>query len=110
MGAFAMTENLIYNAIFSDGHFEREKLGALINKGGAAGKIFTCSTHPQFVAKIFHDRTKSKTNRLKLEAMIKNKPNIEPIISNGKTNKTNKINNSLPYILTFCFIIPPQKN
>ncbi len=80
-----MTENLIYNAIFSDGHFEREKLGSLINKGGAAGKIFSCSTHPKFVAKIFHDRNKSKTNRLKLEAMIKNKPNIEPIISNGKT-------------------------
>ena len=80
-----MSEDLIYNAIFSDGHFEREKLGNLINKGGAAGKIYKSISHPELVAKIFHDRNKSKTNRLKLEAMIKNKPNIEPLMSNGKT-------------------------
>lgn len=79
-----MEEGLIYNAIFSDGHFEREKLGALINKGGAAGKIYESVTHPELVAKIFHDRAKSKTNRLKLEAMLQNKPNIEPVWENGK--------------------------
>ena len=32
-------ENKIYNAIYADGHFEKIRLGALINKGGAAGKI-----------------------------------------------------------------------
>ncbi len=80
-----MSESLVYNAIFSDGHFARERLGALINKGGAAGKIYASIDHPEYVAKIFHDRNKSKTNREKLEAMLENKPNIEPIVKEGKT-------------------------
>ena len=63
-----------YNAIFSDGHFEREKIGELINKGGAAGKIYKSVSHPQLVAKIFHDKSKSQTNRRKLEAMLTNRP------------------------------------
>ena len=37
---------LYYNAIYADGHFEREKLGTLLNKGGAAGKIYQDITHP----------------------------------------------------------------
>ncbi|MBR1915680.1 MAG: hypothetical protein IJ830_04510 [Alphaproteobacteria bacterium] len=78
-------QSLVYNAIFSDGHFEREHLGELINKGGAAGKIYACREHPEMVAKIFHNRKKSRTNRQKLEAMLQNKPNILPIESNGKT-------------------------
>ena len=68
-----------YNAIFSDGHFEREQLGELINKGGAAGKIYKSVTHPHLVAKIFHEKNKSQTNRRKLEAMLQNRPNMPPI-------------------------------
>lgn len=80
-----MNEQLTFNAIFSNGHFERETLGALINKGGAAGKIYACINHPELVAKIFHDKNKSKTYRQKLEAMLQNKPNIPNIKRNGKT-------------------------
>ena len=76
---------LYYNAIYGDGHFEREKLDELLNKGGAAGKIYRDVNHPEFVAKIFHDRTKSHTNRQKLEAMLHNRPNIPPIEHDGKT-------------------------
>lgn len=79
-----MSESLFYNAIFSDGHFEKEKLGALLNKGGAAGKIYADESHPELVAKIFHNKSKSKTNRQKLEAMLQNKPNIPPIVLNDK--------------------------
>ncbi len=79
-----MSEPMIYNAIFNDGHFEREALGELLNKGGAAGKIYKSLSHPELVAKIFHDRSKSKTNRQKLEAMLKNKPNIPIVEENGK--------------------------
>ena len=37
-----MTENKPqqYNAIFADRHFEQIKLGKLLNKGGAAGKVY----------------------------------------------------------------------
>ncbi len=73
-----------YNAIYSDGHFEREKLGKLINKGGAAGKIYKSITHPNLVAKIFHDKNKSHTNRRKLEAMLQNRPNIPPVLCDGR--------------------------
>ena len=79
-----MSEFLVYNAIFGDGHFERVVLGDMLNKGGAAGKIYACPMYPDMVAKIFHDRTKSKTNRRKLEAMIQNKPNIPMIEEGGK--------------------------
>ena len=33
-------ENLSFNALYSDGRFEKIRLGALVNKGGAAGKIY----------------------------------------------------------------------
>lgn len=79
-----MTDMMICNAIFSDGHFERIALGNMLNKGGAAGKIYSVSAYPEMVAKIFHDKTKSKTNRLKLEAMIQNRPNIPTLQINGK--------------------------
>ena len=78
-------EFLYFNAIYGDGHFEREKLGELLNKGGAAGKIYRDVIHPGLVAKIFHDRSKSHTNRQKLEAMLHNRPNIPPIVYDGKT-------------------------
>ncbi len=86
MGATIMNKPnfTYYNAIFSDGHFEREKLGELINKGGAAGKIYKSISHPQLVAKIFHDKNKSTTNRRKLEAMLQNRPNIPPIQYDGR--------------------------
>ncbi len=78
-------EFLYFNAIYGDGHFEREKLGELLNKGGAAGKIYRDVNHPELVAKIFHDRSKSHTNRQKLEAMLHNRPNIPPIKYDGRT-------------------------
>jgi len=81
-----MAEQVVLSAIFGDGHFERVALGEMINKGGAAGKIFAVPLHPELVAKIFHDRSKSQTNRLKLEAMLQNKPNI-PIVEDKKTGK-----------------------
>ncbi len=82
-----MNENgfLYYNAIYADGHFEKEKLGNVLNKGGAAGKILQDISHPNLVAKIFHDRNKSYTNRQKLEAMLHNRPNIPPIVYDDKT-------------------------
>ena len=71
--------SLIYNAIYGDGHFEKVQLGELINKGGAAGKIYLDASHPGSVAKIFHNRNKSSTNRKKLEAMLLNRPNFPRI-------------------------------
>ena len=61
---------VIYNAIYADGHFEKVRLGELINKGGAAGKIYMNLANPNSVAKIFHKKSKSSTNRKKLEAML----------------------------------------
>ena len=77
-----MTESAL-NAIYSDGHFEKIHLGELINKGGAAGKILACKEHPEYVAKIFHDRSKSKTNRQKLESMLLNRPHL-PVVNDTK--------------------------
>lgn len=73
------------NAIYADGHFEKEKLGELLNKGGAAGKIYQDISHPEYVAKIFHEKGKSSTNRQKLEAMLHNRPNIPPIKHDNHT-------------------------
>lgn len=73
------------NAIYADGHFEKEKLGNLLNKGGAAGKIYRDLSHPDLVAKIFHEKSKSSTNRQKLEAMLHNRPNIPLIEHDGQT-------------------------
>lgn len=42
---------VIYNAIYADGHFEKVRLGELINKGGAAGKIYMNLANPNSVAK-----------------------------------------------------------
>ena len=62
-----MTENIdvspLYNAIYGDGHFEQVRLGSLINKGGAAGKIYLDASHPNSVAMIFHNRGKGATTR-----------------------------------------------
>lgn len=77
------TENMQYNAIFADRHFERIKLGALLNKGGAAGKIYEIEGKKDKVAKIFHERQKSNSNRLKLEAMVVNNPNISSVRAGG---------------------------
>lgn len=68
-----------YGAIYADRHFETIRLGKLLNKGGAAGKVFEVEGHPSKVAKIFHERQKSNTNRLKLEAMVMNNPNIPAV-------------------------------
>lgn len=69
---------VIYNAIYADGHFEKVRLGELVNKGGAAGKIYMNLANPNSVAKIFHKKSKSSTNRKKLEAMLLNRPNFPP--------------------------------
>ena len=77
------TAQLQVNAIFADRHFERLTLGKLLNKGGAAGKIYEIVGQPAKVAKIFHERQKSNTNRLKLEAMVVNNPNIPSVRAGG---------------------------
>lgn len=77
------TEITSYNAIYGDGHFEKVQLGNLIHKGGAAGKIFMNAANPNSVAKIFHKKSKSSTNRKKLEAMLLNRPNFPPAIKDG---------------------------
>lgn len=68
-----------YLALYADGHHEEISLGELLNKGGAAGKIYRDATHSKSVAKIYHEREKSETNRKKLEAMLQNRPNIPTI-------------------------------
>lgn len=78
------TEGKKYLALYGDGHHEEVVLGELLNKGGAAGKIYRDDSHPKSVAKIYHDRNKSETNRKKLEAMLLNKPNIPTISHKGK--------------------------
>ncbi|MBE6451883.1 MAG: hypothetical protein E7012_00125 [Alphaproteobacteria bacterium] len=72
-----------YNAIYADGNFEKIKLGALINRGGASGKIYQINEHPNLVAKIFHTTKNSHNNRKKLEAMLLNKPNFPPVENDG---------------------------
>ncbi|MFV0626085.1 MAG: protein kinase domain-containing protein [Alphaproteobacteria bacterium] len=69
-----------YNAIYADGHFEKIELGPLVNRGGAAGKIFLNATNPKTVAKVFHDKQKSSSNRKKLEAMLHNPPVFPPAV------------------------------
>lgn len=76
-------ENSSYNAIYSDGSFKKLRLGKLINKGGAAGKIYLNADLPTQVVKIFHKKQKSNTNRQKLTAMLQNRPKIEPVEKNG---------------------------
>ena len=72
-----------YAAIYPNGRFEKITLGAMINRGGAAGRIYLVKNFPQVVAKIFHNRSKSATNRQKLEAMLHNLPHFPPAIKNG---------------------------
>ena len=77
-------ENNKYLALYPDGHHEEVVLGELLNKGGAAGKIYADLTHKNCVAKIYHEREKSETNRKKLEGMLANRPNIPSIENEGK--------------------------
>ncbi len=72
-----------YTALYSDGKFEKITLSEMVNRGGAAGKIFLVKEHPTLVAKIFHNKNKSATNRQKLEAMLLNPPNFPPAIKDG---------------------------
>lgn len=76
-------EELCFNAIYADRHFEKITLGKLLNKGGAAGKVYEVAGKPAKVAKIFHEKQKSNTNRLKLEAMVMNNPNIPSVVAKG---------------------------
>jgi len=77
-------ETLTYNAIYGDGSFEKISLGEVINKGGAAGKIMAVCEHPQLVAKIFHNLSKSSTNREKLQSMLLSRPSFSPAMKDGK--------------------------
>ena len=72
-------EKQVFNAVYADGSYGKITLGALINKGGASGKIFLVEGRQDKVVKIFHDVKKSATNRKKLQAMLLNKPNFEPV-------------------------------
>lgn len=76
-------EGKVYNAIYADGHFEKIELGQLINKGGAAGRIFANKNDAKTVAKIYHEKNKSSTNRKKLEAMLHNVPHLPSETKNG---------------------------
>ena len=84
MGEVKMSETAKYLALYPDGHHEEIILGELLNKGGAAGKIYADLTHKNSVAKIYHEREKSETNRKKLEGMLANRPNIPVIENEGK--------------------------
>ncbi len=72
-----------YAAIYPEGKFEKIQLGEMVNRGGAAGKIFLVEGKPNLVAKIFHNKNKSATNRQKLEAMLLNPPHFPPAIKDG---------------------------
>ena len=74
----------IYNAIYDNGRFEKIMLGHILNQGGAAGKIYENQNNPKTVAKIYHEKNKSSTNRQKLEAMLHNKPVMPKYEVNGK--------------------------
>lgn len=79
-----MTENsTTYLALYPDGRHEEITLESVLNKGGAAGKIYQVSGQPKVVAKIFHSREKSESNRQKIEALLQNKPNIPTINDKG---------------------------
>ena len=62
-----------YNAVYADGSYGKITLGKQINKGGASGKIYLVDGRPESVVKIFHNTSKSATNRQKLQAMLLNK-------------------------------------
>ena len=76
-------ENITYSAIYADGRFERITLGSVVNKGGAAGRIYLVKDYPLLVAKIFHSRNRSSSNRKKLEAMLLNRPDFPPAVKDG---------------------------
>ena len=78
-----VTTQLTFNAIYADGRFQKIRLGKILNRGGAAGKIFEVEGQPQNVAKIFYNLTKSNTNRKKLESMLLNSPNFPPTVRDG---------------------------
>ena len=73
----------VYNAVYADGSYGKVTLGKLINKGGASGKIYLVEGRPESVVKIFHHTEKSASNRQKLQAMLLNKPNFQPVEANG---------------------------
>ncbi len=76
----SMSQPSVYNALYADGHFEKIVLAEMLHKGGAGGKIFAVEGKPESVAKVFHDKNKSRSYRPKLEAMLQNQPHIDPII------------------------------
>ena len=72
-----------FHAVYGDGSLGEVKLGKIINRGGAAGKIYINELNKQTVAKIFHNKSKSSTNRQKLESMLLNRPNFPMVEKNG---------------------------
>ncbi|MBR2923018.1 MAG: hypothetical protein IKC10_06870 [Alphaproteobacteria bacterium] len=78
-----MSKKQVYNALFGDGSYGKITLGKMINRGGASGKIYEVEGRPESVVKIFHNTSKSATNRQKLQAMLLNKPKFDPVKANG---------------------------
>ena len=73
-----------YTAKLADGTKYPIFLGEIINKGGAAGYIRMNDSEDKSVAKIFHDKAKSKYYAKKIKAMLNNKPEFPPALSDGK--------------------------
>lgn len=74
---------IAYHALYPDGHSEKIRLGKVLNRGGAAGRIYEVEGQPQNVAKIFYNLTKSNTHRKKLESMLLNAPHFPPTVRDG---------------------------
>jgi len=75
--------SILLNALYADGHNTKVSLGKMINRGGAAGRIYEVVGQPENVAKIFHNLTNSDNNRKKLEAMLVNAPHFPPTVKDG---------------------------
>jgi hypothetical protein len=74
---------ITYNALYPDGTFKKVSLGKVVNRGGAAGRIYEVIGQPQYVAKIFFNLTKSDVYRKKLESMLLNAPHFPPTVKDG---------------------------
>ena len=70
-------------AITADGQRQPVRLGAEINRGGAAGRILALTGDPQRVAKIYHDEADAERARDRLLAMLVRPPSLKPPRLNG---------------------------
>ena len=70
-------------AVATDGRRQAVRLGAEINRGGAAGRIVAIDGHPHAVAKIYHDPATADAARDRLAAMLARPPDLRPPRLNG---------------------------